>query len=369
MSMPPAAQRLQAQDRVDASVQDARSVFEGLLCELRRLRRLATLSVLGLTLLWPVLATAQDSPQDVDTIYAGDTVTVVSPSVELGLKDKVVVELKAGGKIHVTEIRGDWIGGYATVDGERYSGWVHRDEVKLVVISPEDVVTIEVPDQPDDPKAVEALKALGVQLDLNDKGNVYSADASESELDDTAMAHFGGLYQLSSLDVSNRPITDAGLKALPVSTVLQELYLDNCRASDQALEHLADFSNLEIISLRGTEVKGPGLSHLQALKTLETLNVSNCQIGDAALAHVGKMPWLEVLALGGTEVTSEGLKHLKPLERLRVLNLIGCDIDDDALPLLYGLSKLRMLYVRQTDVTDEGIEASHLETPSLAIFD
>ena len=69
-----------------------------------------------------------------DTIYAGDTVTVVKDQVELGLRDKPSTVLNTGDTVRVTEVRGSWIGGYAMKDGQRYTGWVHRDEVKLVVI-------------------------------------------------------------------------------------------------------------------------------------------------------------------------------------------------------------------------------------------
>ena len=304
-----------------------------------------------------------------DVIYPGDTVTIIQPGVELGLKDKVAVVLDVGAKLRVTEVRGSWIGGYATVDNQRYTGWVNQDEVRLVVVSPQDVTTIEVPQKPDDAAAVSQLEGLGVHLEKNEQGNVHTADASESTLEDEHIPLLASLYQLSSLDLSNRPISDTGLLQLPPLSCLQSLYLDYCPITDKSLQHIGKFANLEIVSVRGTRVEGQKLAPLQSLKSLQTLNASNCQLGDAALAHVEKMPSLEVLALAGTEVTGSGLIHLKPLLRLRVLNLNGCRVNDDALPALYGLHELRMLYVEQTDVTEDGIEQFNNQTPELAIFD
>ena len=120
--------------------------------------RLAAFVVLNLTLGFPVLAGEPEEPADV--IYAGDTVTIVKDGVELGLRDKPATVLKTGDTVRVTEVRGSWIGGYAMKDGQRYTGWVHRDEAKLVVIPAEQATRIEVPDVPDDAQAVAALREL-----------------------------------------------------------------------------------------------------------------------------------------------------------------------------------------------------------------
>jgi len=330
------------------------------------LYRLAALVVVALTLGFPVLASESDEPADV--IYAGDTVTIVKDQVELGLRDKPSTVLKTGDTVRVTEVRGSWIGGYALKDGQRYTGWVHRDEVKLVVIPDEKVARIEVPDVPDDAKAVAALQELKVKLDLNGKGNVHSADGAESTIEDAGMVHFQGLHQLASLDLSNRTITDAGLKSHGKSTALQELYLEGARITDEGLAQVKEFPNLEVLVVSGTQITGAGLEHVKGLKSLRVLNASKCAVTDDGLAHLGQMTTLGVLALNGTKVTSAGLMHLKTLPDLRVLNLIDCDVDDQGLEHLYGLKELRMLYVGGTKVTEEGQEKLKEAEPSLAIF-
>jgi hypothetical protein len=318
--------------------------------------------------LWlSVPANAADEPAD--TIYAGDTVTVVEDNVELGLRDKPATTLNAGDTLRVTEVRGSWIGGYAMNNGQRFTGWVHRDEVKLVVIPADKAPPIEVPDVPDDAKAVAALRELQVKLDLNDKGNVHSADGTESKIEDAEMIHFQGLHQLAYLDLGNRPITDEGLRSLGKSATLQELYLDDTKITDEGFAQVKEFPNLEVVAVSGTQVTGAGLVHVKQLKTLRVLNLSKCAVADDGLAHLEKMTTLGVLALNGTKVTNAGLAHLKALPDLRVLNLIDCAVDDQGLEHLYGLDELRMLYVGGTKVTQEGMDKFKEEAPSLAIFE
>lgn len=316
-----------------------------------------------------VTVTTAPMAKAADDIFPGDTVIIATDNVELGLKDKMATKLSTGDKLQVTEVRGVWIGGYATVDGERYTGWVHRSEVKLMDPSPEDVEVIEVPDKPDDAEAVAALKKLGVELELNEKGNVHSADCTESEVNDKDLANLTGLHQIAVLELSGRPITDEGAKSLAGLSVLQELYLENAKVTDESLATIKALRNIEVLAMPKTQVKGPGLVHLVALSNLRVLNLTDCEIGDDALAPLEKMPQVEVLAIPGTKVTSAGLAHMRPIVKLRVLNLNGCDVDDPGLEHLKGLDNLRMLYVRETKVTEDAIAAFKDDAPSLAIYD
>jgi len=332
-------------------------------------RRQATGVVRVLVALLALLSITASLATAADDIFPGDTVVVAKDNVELGLKDKKATVLSTGDNLHVTEVRGVWIGGYATVDGKRYTGWVHRTEIKLMDPAPEDVAVIEVPDEPDDAEAVAALRKLGVELELNEKGNVHSADCTESEVTDEDLKNLAGLHQLAVLELSGRPITDEGVKSLAGLGVLQELYLENTAVTDKSLATIESLGNLEVLAMPKTKVTGPGLAHLVALSNLRVLNFTDCEIGDDALKPLEKMPHVEVLAIPGTKVTSAGLAHLKSIVRLRVLNLIGCEVNDAGLKHLKGLANLRMLYLRQTKVTQDGIDAFKEDAPSLAIYD
>jgi hypothetical protein len=313
-------------------------------------------------------ATARAQTEAVDAIYPGDTVIVVADTVELGLRDKPATVLKAGDKMRVTEIRGVWIGGHATVDGQRYSGWVNRKEVRLDGMDIGSVATIQAPALPDDQESVAALAALGVKLDKNDKGHVIAADATESELDPADLKHFQGLHHLATLELSGLAITDESLAALGNLSVLQELYLSDTEVSDAILPQVAKLKNLEILVLSNTRVSGTGLGELKKLPLLRVLNLRGCNVGDDHLRPLSDMPQMEVLVLARTKVTSDGLRHLTPITKLRVLNLIGCAVDDTGLVHLEPLESLRMLYVEETEITEEGSEILTEKRPSLAVF-
>lgn len=317
----------------------------------------------------PMAIAAEDAAEPTHSIYVGDTVVTIDHDVELGLRDKPAAVLDAGSELRVTEVRGAWIGGYAVVDGQRYTGWVHRRDVRLGGSDPGDVARVEVPDLPDDSEAVAALKERGVDVVLNAAGNVALADATQSELEDADLVHFQELHQLSYLDLSDRPLSDDGLQMLPLSPALQELYLNDTQVTDAVLDHLAGLINLEILTLANTNVTGAGLATLTQLRHLNVVNLDGCDVGDDDLRVLEDMPQLEVLVLAHTGVSSNGVVHLAPVERLRVLNLNGCEIDDMGLLNLRPLENLRMLHVEDTQVTDEGILALNEAAPSLAIFD
>ena len=314
------------------------------------------------------LLAAWSPPDDAPAIYPGDTVIVTQEGVELGVRDQAAIVLKIGDRIRVTEVRGGWIGGHATVDGQKYTGWVNRREIKLAGAEPRSVAPIESPSRPDDPQAVQALEALNVRFIKNPQGHVVLADATESELDDSGMEHFRGLPHLAFLDVSSRPITDEGFAHLTDSQVLQELYAVDTQITDVGLEHVAKLQNLEILALANTAVTGAGLIELQKLPILQALNLAACQVGDDDLSPLSAMPQLEVLVLSRTRITSAGLIHLTPITRLRVLNLIGCAVGDSGLTHLEPLNSLRMLYVELTNVTEEGAELLTEMRPTLAVF-
>jgi hypothetical protein len=306
--------------------------------------------------------------EDESTINLGDTVMVVVDKAELGVRDKAAAMLNKGDKLHVTEVRGAWVGGYAHVNGQRISGWLNKSEVKAIRLAPISAPVIEVPDKADDPQAVAALKEAGVRLEMNDKGNVQVLNAAESKLADTEAVHFGGLHQLSSLELTGRPITDAALKSLAGNAVLQELFLGKTEITDAGLKHVRDLKNLEVLALHDTKVTDAGLAYLEGLNQLRVLNLTNCAITDEGLKHLAKLGYVEVLALPGTKVTSAGLVHLKPLARLRVLNLNGDDIEDAGLAHLMDHTELRMLYLRQTKVTDTASDKLDESMPGLAIY-
>jgi hypothetical protein len=305
-----------------------------------------------------------------ESIFTGDTVVVVGDQVKLGGRNPPGVSLKRGDRLHVNDVSGEWVGCYAEVNGKRQYIQIRRTDVKLDALPAAAAAPLVMTDKPDEPRALSALKALGVDVELNEKGSVHSADASGSKVADADLTHFSGLYQMTALDLSGCRITDEGAKTLGRLKPLQELYLSDTQITDRGLALLKDLTHLEILALQKTRITGPGLASLKSLQHLLVLNLGQCAVGDDDLQHLQPLPLLEVLAIPGTKVTSAGMQHLRPLAKLRVLNLIGCETFDDAgLQPLRSLGNLRIVHVRGTKVTAEAIEAMGIAFPELAIFE
>ena len=105
---------------------------------------------------------------------------------------------------------------------------------------------------------------MQVKLDLNDKGNVHSADGYRIEDRGRGDGPSAGPASAGLLGSGNRPITDAGLRSLGKSTTLQELYLDNTKITDEGFAQVKELPNLEVVAVSGTQVTGAGLVHVKS---------------------------------------------------------------------------------------------------------
>ena len=65
-------------------------------------------------------------------IVPGATVVVSEDGARFMLGEKVIAELPQQTEVEVTEIRGDWVGGYGELEGRRVSGWVKREQVRTL---------------------------------------------------------------------------------------------------------------------------------------------------------------------------------------------------------------------------------------------
>jgi outer membrane protein assembly factor BamB len=71
---------------------------------------------------------AQSADAGEVVIQAGDTV-VLTEAAKLKTGTTVVADLPKGTEFQVSKIQGNWLGGSATIDGNKHSGWVERARV------------------------------------------------------------------------------------------------------------------------------------------------------------------------------------------------------------------------------------------------
>jgi hypothetical protein len=116
-----------------------------------------------------------------------------------------------------------------------------------------------------------------------------------------------------------RPIGDSDLTCLRDLRGYQRLFLDSTRVQGAALANLAGSDDLRWVSLGGSPVTDDGLKNLPLLPRLELLNLNYTRVTDAGLAQVAKQKSLRHLFLMRTAVTDAGLEHLKGLDQLEEL--------------------------------------------------
>ena len=169
-----------------------------------------------------------------EPIAPGDSIVVVKDNVQLGVRDKPMLAVHSGTQIVVTEVRGKWLGGFTYVEGDKRYGWLHISEVKRVAPTKR-VAASRLPTQPDNTQDVEAWKKLGVTLHLDEAGNVQVLRADAAAVQNSDLAHLAGLPNLLSLDLSNQPISDEGMKQVGTCHSLQKLYFANTGVGDAGI--------------------------------------------------------------------------------------------------------------------------------------
>jgi hypothetical protein len=131
--------------------------------------------------------------------------------------------------------------------------------------------------------------------------------------------------------------------------------LRDTKASDDDLKTLAKLPALENLDLTNTPVTAAGLAHLRGLRELRNLGLWNTRVDDAGLEHLAGLTKLQSLILDGTRVTDAGLRHLAGLTDLEEwLGLGGTGVTDAGLEHLEKLTKLRNLNLWKTGVTRAG---------------
>lgn len=293
----------------------------------------------------------------------GDVVVTAQDRTDLGFKERTVKELGRGIEIIITEVRDPWIGGYVEQDGEKFSGWVHKREVRHAAVKLADL-----PEVTNEDSAVQALAKFGVTVETDGDGHVQVLDATDTGIGDAQLAWFAHMPNLTIVQLGGTAVTDDGLASLKDKSTVEMLYLDRCDVTDNGLDHLAGLTNLQVLVLENSLVTGDGLAKLTPLTELRTLNLARCTLTDEQLKSLTELANLEVVTLIRTGLKGDGLAHLRPLEKLRVLNISYNPMSEESLTHLYGAPTLKMLYVRGIRTTEDSIRALKDTLVSCAVY-
>jgi Leucine Rich repeat len=152
----------------------------------------------------------------------------------------------------------------------------------------------------------------------------------------THLKEFRSLYTLSLASPTaiwingNRviPITDAGMANLDLKNVVN-LNLDGLPITDAGLKSLPVLPSLRSLQLTGTQIKGRGLSRIAAFSNLEHLLLNGGAVTDEGLRHLAGAKSLVMLSLDGMPFSAAGLKPVVSLPRLCYLSIRGCQVPYD----------------------------------------
>jgi hypothetical protein len=138
------------------------------------------------------------------------------------------------------------------------------------------------------------------------------------------------------------------LQALGMLPNLLRLDLSNFPVTDAGLSHLANCRQLRSLELDHTQITDNGLMQLYGLAELETLGLEGDQISDFGLRRFSRSTKLVNVSLGDTPITDRALDTIVQWQDLRSLSLGGClNIHDAGFNKLLNLTALQELRIRR----------------------
>lgn len=271
-------------------------------------------------------------------------------------------------------------------------------------------------------------KFSDVLHNIDDLASLLSLSYVRANICGADLLHMARLTALTSLDIDNNPIGEAGaahLAAMPHASRLARLHVSNCLLDNAALRHICDgLRGLRDLNISYNDIDDAGMlclrnlprlevldagilfhgprarEALQACTSLQRLNisfadamglghaardrafcipsvagllrldVSNANITDDLLAPVAGLRYLEHLDLSANHLTSLGMEHLRGASALRFLYLCWnhvCDVGAGTIAAhLRGLLRLE---IDSNDLGDAGVAALLAGLPALRYLD
>ena len=166
----------------------------------------------------------------------------------------------------------------------------------------------------DESQAILAIGRLGARIELDEKlpgRPVVGINLRGCHRFKNKDCHLLQPFRhLRSLDLTERKITDAGLKEIRELKSLTTLSLSHNRITDAGLKELRGLSKLTKLELTGNAITDAGLAELRELKDLASLDLARTQITDAGLRQLRGLSRLSMFDLSWNKVTDAGLSAL-----------------------------------------------------------
>ena len=96
------------------------------------------------------------------------------------------------------------------------------------------------------------------------------------------------VWKVTSLDLDDTQITDAGLQEVAKLQGLETLWLGRTKITDEGLKEVAKLQKLETLSLGGTKITDVGLKEVAKLQNLMGLQLMVTKVTKAGVAELKK---------------------------------------------------------------------------------
>ena len=141
--------------------------------------------------------------------------------------------------------------------------------------------------------------------------SVSHVSVRTSSISDTTVRQLSQHPGLVGLNISGRStVTAAGIAELKKCPNLRSLHFFGVPVSPELLNAMVKLDSLTTLQLNDTSITDAGLEHLKGMTSLTRLYLHNTQITDAGLEHLKGMTSLAKLDLG-TQITDAGLAEIK----------------------------------------------------------
>lgn len=237
------------------------------------------------------------------------------------------------------------LAGGTVADGQRKSGIQMKAQQKSAIVKPKSQVS------QDDLEMLAAqawLKKVGYDRALEQMKQMQTLRLQK--------------YSLEMVKL----ITDDNLVHLKVLKNLETLTLPR-QIGDSGLANVAGLTKLTTLNMPNTKVTDAGMVYLKNLVKMKSLVVSATNISDAGVANLVNMRDLEILNLSSTNITNNGLKYLQNMTRLRKLFLFRDDITDAGIQYLTGFQNLERLNIQATKISNSGYQQLKSTYPNIVI--
>lgn len=189
------------------------------------------------------------------------------------------------------------------------------------------------------------------------------------KITDDGLTHLAERQRLRRLTLLCPKISSQGLQNLNIAKMLdmRDLRLSGSKVGDEGLALLKGLHELRALDVEDCPVTDAGLKHVPAT-SLERLNIARTRVTIASIDHLATLPQLYDISLGGPAVTDEWLKRLPP--SIQNLTLVDSKVTNTGLQHLKSLKSLSMLTVKgNKGITPAGTGAIKQAFPKLLVTD